>query len=94
MYARTGAPTLGEMPSRADDRAEARWAEVLRDGPLQGLAAMRLLLSSAIQHGVPQSLERAVAESLRQIEEEIATLRAVMTEMRERSAEEPGEGSS
>lgn len=89
MYAATRAPTLVQMPSRVNDRAEGRWAEALRDGPLQGLAAMRLLLSSAITHGSPQSLQRAADESLRQIDEEIATLRGVMAEMRERGAEEP-----
>ncbi|MDP9188004.1 MAG: hypothetical protein M3O25_02000 [Actinomycetota bacterium] len=70
------------MESQVDDQTGTSWAEVLQDGPLQGLAAMRLLLASAINHGSSQSLERAAAESMRQIDEEIATLRDVIAEMR------------
>ena len=44
--------------------------------------AVRLLLASAIDQGSAQSLERAAIESVRQIDEEIATLRAMMAEMR------------
>lgn len=60
----------------------ARWAAELQDGPLQGLTAMRLLLDSAMNHGSPHALQRAAAESVRQIDEEIATLRAMMADMR------------
>ena len=70
------------MASRVEERAETRWERELRDGPLQGLMAVRLLLASAIDQGSAQSLDRAAIESVRQIDEEIATIRAMMAEMR------------
>ena len=70
------------MASRVEERAENRWERELRDGPLQGLMAVRLLLASAIDQGSAQSLDRAAIESVRQIDEEIATIRAMMAEMR------------
>lgn len=70
------------MASRVDESAETRWERELRDGPLQGLTAVKLLLASAIDHRSAQSLERAAMESVRQVDEDIATLRAMMAEMR------------
>ncbi len=62
--------------------AARRWADDIQDGPLQGLAAMKLLLESASDHD-PQTLERAAAACLRQIDAEIGTLRSTISEMRE-----------
>lgn len=59
-----------------------RWAEDIQDGPLQGLAAMRMLLGTAVERGSPQPLERAAEVCLRQIDAEIGTLRTTISAMR------------
>jgi len=67
----------GHATGKAD-----RWADDLQDGALQGLAAMRVLLTAAIEDGSPQSLERAAEACLHQIDAEIGTLRTSISEMR------------
>ena len=67
--------------ARNHDQAE-RWADDLQDGTLQGLAAMRVLLTTAIHDGSSQTLERAAEACLQQIEAEIGTLRTSISEMR------------
>ena len=64
-----------------------RWAEDIQDGPLQGLAAMKLLLATAAEQGSSKDLEAAAAACLRQIDAEIGTLRSTVSEMRETAAE-------
>lgn len=59
-----------------------RWADDLQDGTLQGLAAMRVLLTVARTEGSPQSLEEAAQACLDQIDAEIGTLRTSISEMR------------
>ncbi len=73
------------LTDRGQDQDPAgRWADDLQEGTLQGLAAMKVLLMTAVDHDSPQSLERAAETCLDQIDAEIGTLRSSISEMRSR----------
>ena len=75
------------LTDRGQETGQAeRWADDLQDGTLQGLAAMRVMLMTAVDRGSSQSLERAAEACLHQIDAEIGTLRASISEMRSRAA--------
>jgi hypothetical protein len=63
------AHTLASMPAISEETG-VKWAGELQDGTMQGLAALRMLL------------EHAAGEAIRQLEEEIGDLRALIAEMR------------
>jgi signal transduction histidine kinase len=81
---------------RLYDRIEAaehergRWARELRDETLQGLAALRVRLASALQEQSSDALERAGREAIDQIETEIQRLRRMITELRPAALDEIG----
>lgn len=60
--------------------AHDHWAAVLQDGTLQGLVAARTLLTAGMRKGSAVTLERAAADALRQIDDEIAVLRGLLAE--------------
>jgi signal transduction histidine kinase len=68
-----------------------KWAGELQDGTMQSLAALRMVLSSAINDKSREALEGAAEQALRQLEDEIGDLRALIAEMRghERAPQEP-----
>lgn len=70
------------MANGGTQTAGARWAESLQDGTMQGLTALRLLLESGLNRGSSQALERAAHDAVRQVDEEMAALRALTAEMR------------
>lgn len=59
-----------------------KWAGELQDGTMQGLAALRMLLASAINERSSEALEHAASEAIRQLEDEIVELREMIAEMR------------
>ena len=63
----------------AAERERARWARDLHDSTLQGLGSRRILLSSALKRGGGPALEKAVAEVVDDLTNDIEELRALIT---------------
>jgi signal transduction histidine kinase len=76
----------------AADAERVRWARELHDETLQGLGALRVLLSAALRSEDPEQSRRAVGACVEQIEAEIASLRALITELRPAALDELGLG--
>jgi signal transduction histidine kinase len=74
-----------ELLLRSIESAEherGRWARALHDATLQSLGALALSLSSAQGANDPKTLDRAVSTVIEQLVREIATLRALITDLR------------
>jgi len=67
-----------------------RWARELHDETLQNLAALRILLSSARRSGPSEALDRALDDAVGRLEEEITTLRGLITDLRPAALDEFG----
>jgi signal transduction histidine kinase len=67
-----------------------RWARELHDDTLQSLSALRFGLSAARRSGREGGLGEAVAQAIEQIEESIANLRALITDLRPAALDELG----
>jgi signal transduction histidine kinase len=67
-----------------------RWARELHDETLQSLSALRIGLSSAGRSERPDALPRAVGQAVDQLEEAIANLRALITDLRPAALDELG----
>jgi two-component system, NarL family, sensor histidine kinase DevS len=67
-----------------------RWARELHDGTLQSLSALRIGLSTALRSQQPGVVTVAVSEAVEQIDETIADLRALITDLRPASLDELG----
>lgn len=67
-----------------------RWARELHDDTLQSLSALRFGLSAARRSGREGGLDQAVAQAIEQIEESIANLRALITDLRPAALDELG----
>ncbi|MGD1050759.1 MAG: GAF domain-containing sensor histidine kinase [Solirubrobacteraceae bacterium] len=74
----------------AADAERTRWARELHDETLQGLGALRLLLSSARRSGEPKQTALVVDEAIEQIEHEIENLHAIISDLRPASLDELG----
>jgi signal transduction histidine kinase len=74
----------------AADAERHRWARELHDETLQGLGALRVLLSSALRRGDAVQTEGAMREAIGQIEGEIDNLRSIITELRPAALDELG----
>jgi len=72
------------------ERERQRWALELHDETLQGLGALRGLLSTAQTHGSEDSLRGAVDVALVVLAEEIAKLRHLIVELRPAELDELG----
>jgi signal transduction histidine kinase len=57
---------------------------------LQGLGGLRLLLSAALRRDDPQVAQEAMREGVTRIEQEIANLRAIITDLRPAALDELG----
>ena len=73
----------------ASERERQRWARELHDETLQGLGALQVLLSSALR-GSREELTAAVRKVVEQVGTEIASLRALITELRPAALDELG----
>jgi signal transduction histidine kinase len=67
-----------------------RWARELHDDTLQSLSALRFGLSAARRSDSEGGLDQAVAQAIEQIEESIANLRALITDLRPAALDELG----
>ena len=67
-----------------------RWARELHDETLQSLSAVRIGLSGARRSDQPRELTRAVHAAVDQLEEVIANLRALITDLRPAALDELG----
>ncbi len=74
----------------AADAERRRWARELHDETLQGLGALRVLLSSARRGGDLEQARTAMSEAVEHIEREIANLRSIITELRPAALDELG----
>jgi signal transduction histidine kinase len=75
------------------ERERARWARELHDDTLQGLGALRVRLANALRQGEAEMTE-AVEHAVLQIEDEIASLRSLITELRPAALDELGLGAA
>lgn len=67
-----------------------RWARELHDETLQSLSALRIGLSAAERSQQPELLARTVRSATEQLEESIASLRALITDLRPAALDELG----
>ena len=74
---------------RSAERERSRWARELHDETLQGLAALGVLLSTGLRAG-GGALEHAVRQATEQVSDEIANLRALITELRPAALDDLG----
>jgi two-component system, NarL family, sensor histidine kinase DevS len=99
-FAASAATAVATAHSAAMDRrrqrvaaAEAergRWARELHDETLQALGSLRLILSSSRRSGDPDALAAAVEQALDQLDLDITTLRALITELRPAALDQLG----
>ncbi len=67
-----------------------RWARELHDETLQSLSALRLGLARAQRSGATAVLEGAIGQAVDQLEDSIANLRALITDLRPAALDELG----
>jgi signal transduction histidine kinase len=74
----------------AAERERRRWAGELHEGTLQGLGALRVLLTTGLRRGDPAALEQAAREAVHEVGEEISRLRRLIIELRPAALDELG----
>ena len=74
----------------AAEGERTRWARELHDETLQSLSALRIGLSTAARSERPHALEQAVGRAVDQLEDAIANLRALITDLRPAALDELG----
>jgi signal transduction histidine kinase len=74
----------------AADSERRRWARELHDETLQALAGLRVLLSSAHRTGDPVRRAQAIESAIEQLGDEIANLRAIISDLRPAALDELG----
>ena len=72
------------------ERERRRWARELHDDTLQGLATLRVVLSSAARTGTEDDLKEAIGKAVHELGEEIAALRGLITELRPAALDQLG----
>ncbi len=88
--ARSAASELQRQRLAAAEDERSRWARELHDETLQSLAALRLSLSMARRRGGPEVLDEAVVQAIENLDEGIANLRALVTDLRPAALDELG----
>ena len=99
-FATRAATAVATAQSAADERrrqrlaaAEAergRWARELHDETLQALGSLRLILSAAGRSDTIEAKAKAIGQALEQLELDITTLRALITELRPAALDQLG----
>jgi signal transduction histidine kinase len=74
----------------AAEQERAHWARELHDETLQNLAALRLGLAAELHDAKPETVLEAVREAVAQLEHEIRTLRALVTDLRPAALDDLG----
>lgn len=90
-----GRDDLGEDERRRQRLAAAederrRWARELHDETLQSMGALRLVLSAAGRSEEVEALRDAVVQAVEQLEQTIADLRALITDLRPAALDQIG----
>jgi signal transduction histidine kinase len=67
-----------------------RWARELHDETLQSLSALRIALSGARRSGDSETIQHAVGQAVEHLEEAIANLRSLITDLRPAALDELG----
>lgn len=86
---RTHIETLKRVTAAAENERR-RWARELHDETLQAMAALRMRLALALRRADLAGWERAGSEAIAEIENEIANLRAIVTDLRPPALDELG----
>jgi nitrate/nitrite-specific signal transduction histidine kinase len=99
-FAASAATAVATARSAADERLgqrvaateaeRSRWARELHDETLQALGTLRLLLSGARRSEDPAVMASAVNQALEQLEVDITSLRALITELRPAALDQLG----
>ncbi len=99
-FAASAATAVATAQSAADERRRqrlaaaeverSRWARELHDETLQALGNLRLILAGARRSGDPALMAGAVDQALDQLELDITTLRALITELRPAALDQLG----
>jgi signal transduction histidine kinase len=74
----------------AAEAERARWARELHDDTLQALGALRIVLAGAARQDDDAKLRAAVGTAVAQLEDDIRSLRALITELRPAALDELG----
>lgn len=74
----------------AAEQERAHWARELHDETLQNLAALRLGLAAQLHNSEPEAVIETVREAVAQLEQEIRTLRALVTDLRPAALDDLG----
>ena len=74
----------------AAEQERAHWARELHDETLQNLAALRLGLASQLRDSRPEAVMEMVREAVAQLEQEIGSLRALVTDLRPAALDDLG----
>jgi signal transduction histidine kinase len=78
------------LSMRASERERSRWARELHDETLQELGALKLLLQAVRHSDDPAAVERAIGQSIEQIDLSIRNLQGLITELRPAALDELG----
>ena len=99
-FAASAAAAVATARSVAEDRLRLsiesaeqerkRWARELHDDTLQGLAALRVILGSALRQESEEHLRERVGDAMAQIRGEVTKLRALIAELRPAALDEVG----
>jgi len=79
-----------EQSIESAEEERSRWARELHDETLQGLGALRVLLSSSLRRGSSDALEPAVGQAVEELDAEIEKLRRLIADLRPASLDELG----
>jgi len=99
-FAASAATAVGTARSVAEDRMRGsiasaerekqRWAMELHDDTLQGLGALKVMLSSALRSESPEEISRSAEQAVERIGDEIESLRGLISELRPAALDELG----
>ena len=92
--ARSMAETRLRESIEVAERERARWARELHDETLQGLGALRVRLAASLRLSEADRIHDEVRAAIAQIEDEIASLRSLITELRPAALDELGLGAA
>jgi signal transduction histidine kinase len=88
--ARSAAAERRRQSIAAAEAERGRWARELHDETLQALANLRLVLSAARRSGRPEQIQLAMNQAIDQLESDIASLRALITDLRPAALDQLG----
>jgi signal transduction histidine kinase len=74
----------------AAEQERARWARELHDETLQNLAALRMGIASQLRAGDPETLTEVLRDAVEQLQAEIDSLRALITDLRPTALDDLG----